>query len=330
VIAAIAALTLSVLSIGWPTSPAYAQCAPSGTDNICINNGVLTTPLGGAGTNNFVSNSGAVIVGGFFAVSAAAGGSNIVNNSGILMGNGFGVSTASGASNTINNSGVIAGTDFGISAATGGVNTFNNFGTISGPTFSISGAAGGANILTSYAGSRLIGPVSFSAGGFNAFNFVGGNYLYTFSSAAPVTLFNASGAPFVVNNTTGQVAVLDPTAISLTDRTLMQFSGGISSMIQGRLNGPTLSGATMQAVTFAPVPTSPIAGQASDVFAEIPSLMAYAPGGRMVTKAPPIAPVVGTTTVWRRDSAACAIRTPPARCWTAAAPHTAASSASTA
>ncbi|HZP71701.1 MAG TPA: outer membrane beta-barrel protein [Pseudolabrys sp.] len=63
-----------------------------------------------------------------------------------------------------------------------------------------------------------------------------------------------------------------PATIGQADRTLMDFTGGISSLVQGRLGGTAANVSEMQVVSFAPTSAS---GRTNEAFAAISRTTAY-------------------------------------------------------
>jgi hypothetical protein len=140
--------------------------------------------------------------------------------------------------------------------------------------------ANGVATVTNAVGGRVIGPIDLGGVGGNVINFQGGNWLFTVATAGGPTTINTGGAPFVVSGpfsmAGAQVAVLDPTTFALADRSLTNFTGEISEMLQGRFGGMS-TGAGGGALGFAGSPSSPVADQAQAVFSGIPSAaMSYA------------------------------------------------------
>jgi hypothetical protein len=155
---------------------------------------------------------------------------------------------------------------------------------------------GGPGTLTNVVGSRVVGAINLFGGGPNTVNFQGGNWLFTFNTLSGATI-NTNGAPFVVSG--NQVAVLDPTAITLADRSLMFVTGGVSQMLRDRFSGITTGGGGQSAMSFAAPDSFGVVEQAQAPFANIPSVaMSYASDPKPILgKAPAAAPYYDTT-VW--------------------------------
>jgi uncharacterized protein with beta-barrel porin domain len=168
---------------------------------------------------------------------------------------GFGVIARGDA--TVVNSGTISGGLTGIRFA-GLLNNLVNSGTIAS-LGGVGGKAiefvtGSADTLTLLPGSKIIGAIDMG----------GGNDVVNFRSGAGVAqlvtlenftgTINTSGPGLVFHNAT-QIATLDPTAFALADRSLLDFTGGISALVQGRLAGADANGwpsAGALAVRYAP------------------------------------------------------------------------------
>lgn len=225
-----------------------------GLNNIIFNTGTINAADGivNNGPQQSITNAGTI--------NATNVGMSVVSgpavNSGIINSGNIGASVE-GANAVFVNSGTISATNFGLQMAA--LSRITNTGSIVGNVgVEIDGAATNAhlinygliqgtggtaisfsasfdNFMTFMRGSRVIGDIR---AGFNdTVSFMGGNYVYTFAGPNdPTTInINTNGAPAVI--TTTQVAVLDPTALALEDRSILDVTGGISSTLSDRFHG---------------------------------------------------------------------------------------------
>ncbi|MDH2349246.1 autotransporter domain-containing protein [Bradyrhizobium sp. SSUT112] len=242
-----------------------------------------TTGFGINGGNVDVTNaSGGTISGGVSGITA--GFATVTNDVGgaITGGSGAGHAGVTAGRLDLTNFGAISG-NIGVQAtnATFGGSTIINGGTIA----STAGATGIAiqltaanDTLTLKPTSRIIGLIDMGNGTGDVVNveaaeptlLARGVSSLSLSASAVVNavkaqlvnfegVFNATVA--AVSGAVGsqptvtagaQVAALDPTALAQTDRTLMDFTGNVSSLVQGRLNGvsPT-GGANLTMMSYA-------------------------------------------------------------------------------
>jgi hypothetical protein len=304
-----------VAAVGFFISPAYAQvqCTFSGNDKNCVNSGtigdgaLIQTVVIGTGNASF-TNSGTIGANANIGTGTIGSGSGTMTNSGVVGANaniqifGDGIGNASLInSGSIGPNASIQIVEFGTGRA-----ALINSGVISGSVQLVSGST---SQITSLAGSRIIGSIfmGIGPGPGSALEFIGGNYLYNINVAYNQINIITHGAPFAISG--ASIAVLDPTVLALEDRSVMNFTNGISSMLQDRFGGMGIPGGSAGAampMNFAPDFSDRLSA-AHDAFAGLPSLsMSYSSDDSktrnataMYTKAPIAAAVpVNDITVW--------------------------------